>query len=100
MRSSEPTQTGAAQNPSGVGAGRPVRLGLALAGGGFRATLFHLGVLVRLAELDLLRHLHVISSVSGGSILAAHYMLRLKAALEGSATGRLSREEEIGRAHV
>ncbi|HEY6196570.1 MAG TPA: patatin-like phospholipase family protein [Candidatus Eisenbacteria bacterium] len=95
MRSSEPTQTGAAQNPSGVGSGSPVRLGLALSGGGFRATLFHLGVLVRLAELDLLRHLHVISSVSGGSILAAHYMLRLKAALEGSATGRLSREEYV-----
>lgn len=73
----------------------PMRLGLALSGGGFRATIFHLGVLIRLAELDLLRHLHVISSVSGGSILAAHYMLRLKVALEASITGTLSREEYI-----
>ena len=30
-------------------------LGLALSGGGFRASLFHIGVLARLAELDLLR---------------------------------------------
>jgi predicted acylesterase/phospholipase RssA len=73
----------------------PLRLGLALSGGGFRATIFHLGVLIRLAELDLLRHLHVISSVSGGSILAAHYMLRLKISLEASATGRLSRDEYV-----
>ncbi len=72
---------------------KPVRLGLALSGGGFRASLFHLGVLTRLAELDLLRHLHVISAVSGGSVLAAHYMLLLKGALEASPDGRLSRTE-------
>jgi predicted acylesterase/phospholipase RssA len=68
----------------------PPRLGLALSGGGFRATLFHLGVLTRLAELDLLRHLNMISAVSGGSVLAAHYMLLLKHALEKDGTGRLS----------
>src|SRR5258707_1269139 len=96
MRSNEPTQSGAARIPSETGPGTPVRLGLALSGGGFRATLFHLGLLVRLAELDLHRHLHVISAVSGGSILAAHYMLRLKAALEASPAGRLSREEYLG----
>ena len=28
------------------------KVGLALSGGGFRASLFHLGVLARLAELD------------------------------------------------
>ncbi|MDH3442076.1 MAG: hypothetical protein OEM63_15055, partial [Gammaproteobacteria bacterium] len=37
------------------------KLGLALSGGGFRASLFHLGVLARLAEQDLLRHVHVLS---------------------------------------
>jgi predicted acylesterase/phospholipase RssA len=74
----------------------PPRLGLALSGGGFRATLFHLGVLTRLAELDLLRHLHMISSVSGGSVLAAHYMLHLKLELERSVTGRLPRETYVG----
>lgn len=73
----------------------PPRLGLALSGGGFRATLFHLGVLTRLAELDLLRHLNMISAVSGGSVLAAHYMLLLKHELEQSGTGRLSREVYI-----
>lgn len=45
---------------------------LCLSGGGFRATLFHLGGLRRLNELGLLGGIDVISSVSGGSILAAH----------------------------
>lgn len=35
------------------------RLGLALSGGGFRSALFHVVVLARLAELDLLHHLEV-----------------------------------------
>jgi NTE family protein len=43
--------------------------GLALSGGGFRATLFHVGSLWRLNELGLLRQLDVVTSVSGGSIL-------------------------------
>lgn len=42
--------------------------GLALSGGGFRATLFHLGGLWRLNELGYLPKLDRISSVSGGSI--------------------------------
>lgn len=42
--------------------------GLALSGGGFRATLFHLGSLWRLNELGYLPKLDRISSVSGGSI--------------------------------
>jgi predicted acylesterase/phospholipase RssA len=57
---------------------RRSKLGLALSGGGFRASFFHLGVLRRLAELDVLRHLEVLSTVSGGSILAALYILVLK----------------------
>lgn len=58
------------------------KLGLALSGGGFRASLFHLGVFARLAELDMLKHIDVISSVSGGSIIAMHYYLKLQALLE------------------
>ncbi len=58
------------------------KLGLALAGGGFRASLFHLGVLRRMAELDLLRYVQVLSTVSGGSIVGAHYILLLKRRLE------------------
>ncbi|RJP78767.1 MAG: hypothetical protein C4522_11995 [Desulfobacteraceae bacterium] len=59
-----------------------VKLGLALSGGGFRSSLFHIGVLARLAELDLLRKVDVISSVSGGSVIAAYYYLKVKALLE------------------
>ena len=44
-------------------------LTLCLSGGGFRATLFHLGVLRRLNELGVLATIGVVSSVSGGSIL-------------------------------
>ncbi len=43
---------------------------LALSGGGFRATLFHCGALIRLNELGLLTRFVRISSVSGGSITA------------------------------
>jgi predicted acylesterase/phospholipase RssA len=54
------------------------KVGLSLSGGGFRASLFHIGVLARLAELDQLRHIEVISCVSGGSIIGAHYCLELR----------------------
>jgi NTE family protein len=47
-------------------------IGLCLSGGGFRASLFHLGALRRLNDLNLLGSLRTISSVSGGSIVAAH----------------------------
>src|SRR4051812_36436738 len=43
---------------------------LALSGGGFRATLFHLGTLIRLNELKVLPAIERISSVSGGAITA------------------------------
>ncbi|MFL5310526.1 MAG: patatin-like phospholipase family protein [Myxococcales bacterium] len=58
------------------------KVGLALSGGGFRASLFHIGVLARLAELDELRHVEVISGVSGGAVIAAFYYLRLRKLLE------------------
>jgi NTE family protein len=41
---------------------------LALSGGGFRATLFHVGALIRLNELGMLRSINRFVSVSGGSI--------------------------------
>lgn len=47
------------------------RVGLALSGGGFRATAFGLGCLRALADRDLLRHVKVVSGISGGSLLAA-----------------------------
>jgi len=50
---------------------KKARIALCLSGGGFRAALFHLGVLRRLHETGLLNQVATISSVSGGSIIAA-----------------------------
>jgi predicted acylesterase/phospholipase RssA len=57
------------------------KVGLALSGGGYRASLFHLGVLARLAECDVLRRVEVLSCVSGGSIVGAFYYLKLRSEL-------------------
>lgn len=43
------------------------KIGLALSGGGFRAAVYHMGVLARLADENLLEEVEAISSVSGGS---------------------------------
>ncbi len=51
------------------------RLGLALSGGGLRATLFHLGVVRFLRDAGRLDQVTHIVSVSGGSILGAHLAL-------------------------
>jgi len=51
-------------------------IALCLSGGGYRAMVFHLGVLWRLNELGYLAKLDRVSSVSGGSITAG--MLGLK----------------------
>ena len=65
------------------------KVGLALSGGGFRASFYHLGVLARLAELDVLRHVDVLSCVSGGSIVGACYWLALR--------NRLMQRDPLGR---
>ena len=46
-------------------------IALCLSGGGYRATLFHLGALRRLHELGILQQIDEITSVSGGSITNA-----------------------------
>lgn len=46
-----------------------MKIALCLSGGGFRATLFHLGAIRRLNELGVLSRCTDITSVSGGSIL-------------------------------
>lgn len=53
-------------------------IGLALSGGGYRATLFHLGGLLRLNELGWLPKLREITSVSGGSIISTYLGLHWK----------------------
>jgi hypothetical protein len=50
---------------------KSINIALCLSGGGFRATLFHLGVLKRLHELGLLAHVRMVSAVSGGAVTAA-----------------------------
>ena len=47
-----------------------MKIGLALSGGGFRATVFHLGMLARLAEDNHLEEVTFLSTVSGGSLCA------------------------------
>ncbi len=52
-----------------------MRIGLALSGGGFRATLYHLGMVRFLRDSGLLPRVSHITSVSGGSVLASHLVL-------------------------
>ncbi len=79
---------------SEAGEGKPEEgIALCLSGGGYRAMVFHLGVLWRLNELGYLSRLQRISSVSGGSITAA--MLGLKwgrLAFSNGIAGRLVKE--------
>ena len=49
------------------------KIGLALSGGGFRATSFGLGCLRALHDRDLLKHVSVVSGISGGALLTALY---------------------------
>src|SRR5438067_7943874 len=51
------------------------KIGLALSGGGFRASLYHLGLVRFLRDAGVLSHVTHITSVSGGSIFAAHLVL-------------------------
>ncbi len=71
------------------------KVGLGLSGGGFRASLFHIGVLAKLAELDVLKHVEVLSCVSGGSILGGHYYLEVKNLLENKADEDITRQDYI-----
>lgn len=71
------------------------KVGLALSGGGFRASLFHIGVLARMAELDMLRHVDVLSCVSGGSIIGAHYYLEVRRLLQEKTDSEISRQDYI-----
>jgi predicted acylesterase/phospholipase RssA len=51
------------------------KIGLALSGGGFRASLYHLGLLRFLRDAGILSQVTHITSVSGGSIIAGHVAL-------------------------
>ena len=51
------------------------KIGLALSGGGFRASLYHFGLIRFLRDAGILPQVTHITSVSGGSIIAAHLAL-------------------------
>ncbi len=51
------------------------KIGVALSGGGYRAAAYHIGTLRALDRLGVLKNVDVMSSVSGGSIIAAYYGL-------------------------
>jgi len=53
--------------------GAQARIGVAVSGGGFRATAFGLGCLRALHDTGLLASVSVISGISGGSLLTALY---------------------------
>ncbi len=88
-----------ATRPLPVDGRPPHRIGLALSGGGFRAVAFHLGVLRGLHDRGVLEHVDVVSSVSGGSIIAAmwaysddsfeEFDARVVSLLKGGLTGKL-----------
>jgi NTE family protein len=46
-----------------------LKIGITLSGGGVRAAAFHLGVLKRLADENLLEKIEMLSTVSGGSLV-------------------------------
>jgi predicted acylesterase/phospholipase RssA len=71
------------------------RIGLALSGGGFRASLFHIGVLARLAEVDLLRGIGFLSCVSGGSIIGAHYYLHVRQLLQTKRDDQITPDDYV-----
>jgi predicted acylesterase/phospholipase RssA len=71
------------------------KIGLALSGGGFRASLYHIGVLAKLAELDLLRSIEFLSCVSGGSIIGAHYYLEIRKLLQTKHDDKITRQDYI-----
>lgn len=71
------------------------KVGLALSGGGFRASLYHIGVLASLAEYDMLRHVEVVSCVSGGSILGMYYYLKVRKLLETKPDNQITRDDYI-----
>ncbi len=54
------------------------KIGIALSGGGCRAAIFGLGVLLYLADIGVNRQISAISSVSGGSILNGFVALQTK----------------------
>lgn len=78
--------------PDGAG---PESIGLCLSGGGFRASLFDLGVIAYLAEAGALDRVRAVSAVSGGSVAAAVLADRWPALRAAGFTANAYRREVI-----
>lgn len=83
------------KNPREYESRKKGKLGIGLSGGGYRAALFHIGVLAGLAEKNKLKDLEVISCVSGGSIIGTHYYLKLKNLLEQKPDEEITQDDYI-----
>lgn len=70
--------------PKDCTTGKKLQIALTLSGGGYRASVFHIGVLSYLYHLKLddgtrmLDHVTVMSTVSGGTITGVNYLLALQ----------------------
>jgi predicted acylesterase/phospholipase RssA len=71
----EPLQKAAESIKGSLHSKDDVFIGIAMSGGGSRATNFSAAVLLELEKLGILQHATVISSVSGSSLTAAYYGL-------------------------
>ena len=70
-------------------------IALCLSGGGYRAMVFHAGVLTGLNDLGYLRELDFVSSVSGGSLAAGVLALAWRRLEFDDATGRAGNLDEV-----
>lgn len=95
LRLFKETDGSASANVYNDGASRNNKWGLALSGGGFRASLFHIGVLAALAEEDQLKNIEVLSCVSGGSIIGAYYYLKIKLLFESKEDNEIDKQDYI-----
>jgi predicted acylesterase/phospholipase RssA len=86
-------------NEGAIPRARLGKVGVALSGGGYRASLFHIGVLARLAECRVLRHVEVLSCVSGGSIIGAFYYLKLRQMLEETDDAQITDDDYVSLVH-
>lgn len=66
-------------------------IGVSFSGGGVRAASFDTGVLWKLGELGLLKHVDHLSAVSGGGYTACSWMTHVAASEQGPPTGDIEK---------
>ncbi len=85
--------------PVEAGRWQALQIGLALSGGGYRAAVYHAGVLRALERLGI--RVNVLSTVSGGSIIGAYYAVGgdPQAFKDAVADGRFNLRRELSLLH-